>query len=275
MVKKLLQYMIIASVVFTGCSFHLNSPVVDKSLLQAHLFETTPTSAGSKSEQDLAEPKVIATSINSPAYPTPFPTYLVPSRLITVTYGPTTVPTGATPTQVQPTVILPTNTPTRVGPTPTSTLVPPTAIPPTQFSYGVQPGSPAFVPNFTNATAGCAWQGIAGQVFNASGLPVINVVVKAGGTWNGTTSTLLGMGMTGASTLYGEGGYEVVLGTKAVNSTNTVWIQTYDLAGKALSDKVYISTYSDCSKNLTLVNFKEAAEGMNIFIPMVIQTTTP
>jgi hypothetical protein len=275
MVKKLILNLIIASVLLSGCGFHLNSPVNGEGSPQAHLFEMTPTPAEIKGEQNLAEPKVVATNINSPAYPTPLPTYLVPSRLITVTYGPTTVPTGVSPTQVQPTVILPTNTPTRVGPTPTYTLVPPTAIPPTQFSYGVQPGSPAFVPNFTNATAGCAWQGIAGQVFNASGLPVINVVVKAGGTWNGTTSTLLGMGMTGASTLYGEGGYEVVLGTKAVNSTNTVWIQTYDLAGKALSDKVYISTYSDCSKNLTLVNFKEAAEGMNIFIPMVIQTTAP
>jgi hypothetical protein len=275
MVKKLIVHMIIASVLLTGCGFHLNSPVVDKSVLQAHLFEMTPTPVGIKGEQNLAEPKVIATSINSLAYPTPLSTYLVPSQLITVTYAPTTIPTGSTPTQVLPTSTPPTNTSTPVGPTPTATKVPPTAIPATQFSYGVQPGSPAFVPNFTNATAGCDWQGIAGQIFNASGLPVINVVVKAGGTWNGTTSTLLGMGMTGASTLYGEGGYEIVLGTKAVNSTNTVWIQTYDLAGKALSDKIYISTSSDCSKNLTLVNFKEASEGINIFIPMVMQTAVP
>ena len=270
MVKKLILNMIIASVLLAGCGFHLNSPVNEESSLQAHLFVMTSTPAGIKGEQNLAEPKVIATSVNSPAYPTPLPTYLVPSRLITITYAPTTVPTGATPTPVPPT-----NTPTRVGPTATSTAVPPTAIPATQFSYGVQPGSPAFIPNFTNATAGCAWQGIAGQVFNASGLPVINVVVKAGGTWNGVTSTLLGMGMTGASTLYGEGGYEIVLGTKAVNSTNTVWIQTYDLSGKALSDKIYISTSSDCTKNLTMVNFKESAEGMNIFVPMVIQTRIP
>jgi hypothetical protein len=270
MVKKLILQLIIASVLLTGCGFRQNSKAIDKGAFQAQLFEMTPTAASIKGEQNLAEPKVVATSVNSPAYPTPLPTYLVPSRLITVTYAPTILPTGTTPTQVTPS-----NTPTKVGPTATSTPIPPTAIPATQFSYGVQPGSPAFVPNFTNATAGCDWQGIAGQVFNASGLPVINVVVKVGGTWNGTTSTLLGMGMTGASTLYGEGGYEIVLGTKAVNSTNTVWIQTYDLSGKTLSDKVYISTSSDCSKNLTMVNFKETVEGMNIFVPMVIQTRTP
>ncbi len=81
--------------------------------------------------------------------------------------------------------------------------------------------------------------------------------------------------MTGTSTVYGEGGFELTLGTKAVNSTNTVWVQIYDLASKPLTDKVYISTSSDCAKNLTLVNFKAIVEGMNFYIPLVIQTDMP
>ena len=89
---------------------------------------------------------------------------------------------------------------------------------------------------------------MAGQVFDADGLPVKNLVVKAGGTWNAAAVNLLGM--TGTSTAYGEGGYELVLGNKAVISTNTVWVQVFDLASKPVTDKVYVSTSSDCTKNL-------------------------
>ena len=294
--KELFIYLIVAAVVLAGCGKRAGdgNPAIDTAP-QAHLFQMTPTTSGQKNEESEAQAKAIATIGAMPGYPTPYATYLVPSRLTTVTHAPTqiatvaptqaqptTIPTTSVPTQVLPTQTGPTATPTRVPPTATATHVPPTAtptsIPPTavpivQYVYAVQPGSPALVPNFANAAAGCSWQGIAGQVFDADGVQVKNLVVKAGGTWNGAAVNLLGM--TGTSSAYGEGGYELVLGTKAVTSTNSVWVQVFDLASKPVTDKVYVSTSSDCTKNLTLLNFKEIVAGINIYIPMVIQTAAP
>lgn len=278
MQKKLLIYLIISTVILAGCNNRVskNIPVIDTEP-QAHLFQMTPTTPGEKGLQVEAQAKVLATNSSIPGYPTPLPTYLVPSNLTIITYSPTQV-TSTTPTPtntstpVQPTPPGTTATATLVPPTATSTSIPPTATASVQYLYTVQPGSPALLPNFANASA-CNWQGIAGQVFDAEGLQVKNLVVKAGGTWNGAAVNLLGM--TGTSTAYGEGGYELTLGTKAVISTNTVWVQVYDLSSKPLTDKVYISTSADCTKNLTLVNFKAIGDGVNIYIPMVIQTAAP
>ncbi len=273
MYKKLIIYLMMASIVLTGCGIHLSSPKGMDNSQQTSLFELTPTAAGIKGEDNKAVPHSITTSSSLPAYPTPLQTHQVPSRLITITYAPTQAATQSTPTQTQPVSTQTSTTPTQQGPSATATKIPPTATVAAQFTYGIQPGSPVFIPNFVNSTAGCSWQGIAGQVFNLDGEPVKNLVVKAGGTWNSSSVNLLGM--TGASTSYGEGGYEVVLGNKAINSTNSVWVQIVDLGGNALSDKTYVSTSSDCGKNLTLVNFKETGAGFNIYVPLVIPTTAP
>lgn len=274
--------MILIVVLLAGCGKKAPNlaPEVDLAP-QAHLFQMTPTVLDNKGDPNAAQAHAVSTM---PGYPTPLPTYLVPSTLITLT-SPTqlatvvntpvnpTATTAATATQTQSTQVTPTSTSTPIPPTATSTTIASTATPVSQYVYAIQPGSPAFVPNFTNTSAGCNWQGIAGQVFNASGVPVSNLVIKAGGTWNGAAVNLLGM--TGASTAYGEGGYELVLGSKAVNSTNTVWVQVYDLASKPLTDKVYLSTYADCTKNLTIANFKEIVDGISIYVPLVIQTAVP
>ena len=201
--KELFIYMIVAAVVLAGCGKRAGdgNPAIDTAP-QAHLFQMTPTTSGQKNQESEAQAKAIATTAYMPGYPTPYPTYLVPSRLTTVTHAPTQIATVA-PTQgsrrpsqqraFPPRCFQPrqdaTATPTRVPPTATSTSIPPTAIPTSippaaQFIYALQPGSPSLLPNFANAAAGCSWQGIAGQVFDADGLPVKNLVVKAGGTWN-------------------------------------------------------------------------------------------
>ncbi len=178
--KNLFFFLILAAAVLAGCGNRSsNIPVVD-SAPQAHLFQMTPTASGEKGEENEAQAHAVGTPTYLPGYPTPLSTYVVPSRLIKITYA---------PTQGQPTTIPPTGTPTKTPtrtPTPsTPTSIPPTATPTPLYFYAVQPGSPAMLPNFANASAGCNWQGIAGQVFNADGLPVNNLVVKAGGTWNG------------------------------------------------------------------------------------------
>lgn len=241
-------------------------------------FETTPTSSVEKgSDEDLAKAVVTATKHSS--YPTPKSTYLAPSTLVTYsdpsipTSTSTKVPSTATKTSAPvtnvpsstatatkasttstvqasttPTIVKATNTP--IVNTPTATLI--------SYSYAIQSGTPVQIQNFVNSSSACAWQGIAGQVFDAAGSPQLNIVVKAGGTWNG--SAVSQIGLTGLVTGYGEGGYQLVLGTKAVDSAGTVWVQIYDLAGNALSDKVVVATSSDCTKNLVLLNFKQISQ---------------
>jgi hypothetical protein len=250
----------------------------------SHFFDTTDVPSEAKSGDSDPQAHAVVTATPIPVYPTPLPTYLATSRI--VTYSPTgQVPATATPVKTSTKTPTPTtqntNAPTSVPPTATKTSTPttaPTGIPTSAstavtFLYAVQSGSPVQIQNFVNSAAGCAWQGIAGQVFDADGTPVKNIVVRAGGSWNNLSVNLLGM--TGVATNYGEGGYELVLGTKVVATSKTVWVQLFDLSGTALSDRVYISTSTDCTKNLVLLNFKEIAGGFDTYVPLVVGTNTP
>lgn len=282
--------LLLLALLLAGCQPKLEEGVT-KVVSGNNFFDTTPTASAPKTGDSDALAKVVSTSTPVPAYPTALPTYLATSRIVTYSPGGpgsatatlTTIPPTSTPIK--------TNTPTSASTSPAATNTPttaatattaktntpttaPTAVSTTTaYLYTVQSGSPVQIQNFVNSTAGCAWQGIAGQVFDNDSTPVKNIVVKAGGTWNGATVNLLGM--TGAASNYGEGGYELVLGTKVVATNNTVWVQLYDLAGKALTEKVYVSTSTDCTKNLVLLNFKEIAGGFDSYVPLVIQTTTP
>jgi hypothetical protein len=124
-----------------------------------------------------------------------------------------------------------------------------------------------------NTSAACNWQGIAGQVFDTGGNPVKNVVIRIGGTWNGQNINMVGL--TGSATAYGEGGYELVLGSKAITSSGSLWVQAYDLQGNALSEQYKVNTFSDCTKALVIFNFKYVAGGYNVPVPVIVKTALP
>jgi hypothetical protein len=105
------------------------------------------------------------------------------------------------------------------------------------------------------AFQGCAWQGVAGQVFDPLGVPIPNLFVHIDGSLNGrplsqdaTTATL---------PVYGEGAYAFTLGETPLPSENTIWIQLLDNTRRALSDRVYIKTFEGCDRNLVLVDFQQ------------------
>ena len=54
---------------------------------------------------------------------------------------------------------------------PTSSPIPPTPTPEPAPPFAVLPGAPLFSPAFLHADLGCAWMGVAGQVFAADGQP--------------------------------------------------------------------------------------------------------
>lgn len=119
--------------------------------------------------------------------------------------------------------------------------------------YRVQAGSPVAMANFIQPEAGCNFMGVGGQPFDLSGQPVVQLVVEVGGSLAG--SDVFHLQLSGNAPVLGPGGFHVVLSDHPIESNGTLWILLYDLAGQPLTEKIYFSTYNDCSRNFTLINF--------------------
>lgn len=140
------------------------------------------------------------------------------------------------------------NTPVPALPTPTVYL--------TQsgdWLYKAQTGSPKYTKNFVHPKISCSWSGVAGQVFGPGGVPQPDVVVVVSGDAKGTAVNE--MGLTGSAPEYGENGFEIVLPTGPVNTTDSMMIQLFDLQGNELSMRYVFNTYIDCKKALVIYNF--------------------
>jgi hypothetical protein len=187
---------------------------------------------------------------------------LLPPLPPTIEAGPTQAPVLTEAVPVTPTTIVtatdipPTFTPTEA--VPSATVSPSTTpVSPTQATvlYHVQTGTPMQMANFAHASNGCQWMSVAGQIFDAAGNPVLNLVVHVSGALDGQPFDQVSM--TGMALEYGPSGYEIKLADKGVASTGTLSIQLFDLQGQgqAVSTAVPFNTFTDCSKAVTLVNF--------------------
>ena len=138
-------------------------------------------------------------------------------------------PPTSTPTAIQqapPTWTLsPSDTPFATD-TPESTLAPPpTDIPPTttetptidpsSYSYILQEGTLNYIPNVIHPELGCNWSGVAGQVFDLSGSPVVGITILLGGSLDSQEVDLLSL--TGTA-VFMPGGYEFALAEKPIKS---------------------------------------------------------
>lgn len=166
----------------------------------------------------------------------------------------------ATPTPAE--ITDPSPSPTQPTSVPTATLAPiePTATPeedptptPIPDQYTFQDGSPLTLPNFSNPEDGCAWMGAAGQVFDREGNVVLGLTIRIGGPVENETGQA--SGVTGQSTAYGAGGYEVQISSTPTNTSDSYWIQVFDPNGNPLSEQLFFDTYEDCERNLILINF--------------------
>lgn len=166
---------------------------------------------------------------------------------VTATATPTLTPTKTnTP--------IPSATPTlqfTATQTPTGTL----AIVELPFDVGM--GSPVALASLTfHPEAGCNWLGVAGQALDMSGAPLTTgLVIKLGGVLGGVEKDFTGL--TGTAPQYGEAGYEIVLASKPIASTQTLWVQLLDPAGLSLSPKIYFDTFESCDQNLIMINFQQ------------------
>lgn len=162
-----------------------------------------------------------------------------PNPLETATHTPTPLPASATSTV-------------------TATAVPYTETPrPTAlggFAFAVQPGSPAAIPYSVYSDLGCNWLGIGGQVLGLDGNPITpGVTVRLRGTLNGRSYDITTL--SGTATQYGASGFEFYLGSKPLASQESLYVQLLDQSGIPMSERVYVSTYDDCQRNLVLIRF--------------------
>ncbi|RPJ01890.1 MAG: hypothetical protein EHM39_02650 [Chloroflexi bacterium] len=192
----------------------------------------TPTATLTLTDTPTQTPTLTPTITNTPG----------PTGTFTPSPTKTLVPHTPTPTRTPtPTAsFTPTLTPSATGPTgtPTGTQSP--------YPFMVQPSSLILRENFANS-AGCSWQGVAGQVSTDRGEPVTGVQVRATGETMGERTTL-----SGTNQVYGPAGWEIVLGS----STNTARYQVALWAdGVQISPTVEIVFPNSCQQNLATVNF--------------------
>ncbi len=138
-------------------------------------------------------------------------------------------------------------------------------------SYRPQPGTPVAMANFVQPASGCNWMGIGGQAFNLSGQPVSKLVVEVGGTLAG--SDVFHLELTGNEPSLGPAGFLVTLSDRAIATSASLWILLYDLAGQPLTNKIYFSTYQDCTRNFIMINFIEVNPNIvpQIRLPVIIR----
>jgi hypothetical protein len=186
--------------------------------------------------------------------PTITPIQLQPTWTATVTLEPTASRTTAPTWTLLPAMITPTVTDTPSAsttplPGPTATTAPSSTVVAglvkTSITYqsadSVHPGT------------GCNWLGVGGKVLSANGQGLAYQTLQLGGSLNGAPQNHITL--SGSASAYGPGGFEFVLPSQTVATTQSLWIQLFDNMGKMLTDRIYFDTYTDCNKNLVMIVF--------------------
>jgi hypothetical protein len=103
----------------------------------------------------------------------------------------------------------------------------------------------------------CASMYVAGKALDAKSNPMTGLQVKLGGGVPGKTFVPALTTLTGISPIYGPSGFEFDLRVAPVASSKGLWVQLFDQSGAPLSEQFQLKTYTDCKKNLILVNFQQ------------------
>lgn len=208
-------------------------------------FTFTPTNTFTATFTPLPPTFTLTPTITNTPLPTITPTpTTAPSATITDTPAPT-LTASQTFTPAATNTATPTLTPT--GPTPTFT---PSVSP---YLFGLR-DQVLFVRNFANS-AGCAWQGIGGQLVGIDGQPFLgNLVVHV---YNNNFERRVAVG---SNSFYGttgtnglNSGWEVPIGN-AIDS-QLYFVELESQAGTKVSDAIQVQFTNNCEANAGIVNF--------------------
>ena len=191
--------------------------------------------------------------------------HLLPSKAITP------IPIEEMDTQVTPSVyatstiiiktqapistFLPTLTQTQceIPSIPASPIIQSTA---TRLPFRLQSATPVYITNFHYPDKGCDWLGVAGQIFDAVGNPIKNLVIVIKGVMGKKAINSVMLSGLKEANSYGPGGYEILLNDKVIESTKSLSIYVNDLQGNKLTPEIEFDTFADCNKNLIIINFQ-------------------
>ena len=187
--------------------------------------------------------------LNPLAPPTPLPLMVTATYTPTWTYTPSeTFTPSPTPTASQ-----------TFTPEPTLTFTPvfiegfstPFGTPPGEaidYPYEVPGGRVIYLTN-PAGRGGCRWSSIAGSVMDAAGVAVEGYGVRIVG--ENVDATIA----TGSSPGFGPGGFELELGTQAIDADFIA--QLLDPLGYPASPVYTVSVRSDCTQNIAALRFTE------------------
>ena len=184
---------------------------------------------------DTLTPTITPSETTTPSE-TPTP---VPSVTITDTPAATLTP-SSTPTPLA--TFTPQPSPTPTGPSPTS---PPTVSP---FPFKLREDAVIFTQNVINS-AGCAWEGLGGQVFGLDGNPLPGLQIHV----FSAEGDIDAIRQAGENSLYGPAGWEQPVSNTINNKT--FFVQLLSPQGTVISERIQITFPSDCAQNLAIVNF--------------------
>jgi hypothetical protein len=136
-----------------------------------------------------------------------------------------------------------------------------------EMPFHPQMGSPSYIPSFMHQEQGCAWVGIAGQVFDPQGDGLENVAILVTRMDGGQEVILAGL--TAAESSYGPGGYEIQLSDRPAQPGQTVAVQLYNLESQPISDPLPVRLPDRCEQNLVLVNFQSSYLPSFIYLPLL------
>ena len=169
---------------------------------------------------------------------------------LTITPLPTDTPTQTptvTPSSTYTLTFTPSNTPTiTLTPSATGFTATPTRTP-VAFPFIIE--SVEIRPALEN---NCNFQGFGGNVFNLINEPIDGLRVMATGPGLPEAGVI---GITGAATNFGPGGWEVRVSEVLNNNQYTVQLQNTD--GTVLSQPINQTFASSCDSNLLLIRFKQ------------------
>jgi len=100
---------------------------------------------------------------------------------------------------------------------------------------------------------GCAWLGIAGQVFDLNNTPVPGLPIQV--TGDDSFSKLV---FSGSADAFGPSGYRVELDTTPKEAEFVV--RLLNTTGMPLSEPIVVRTLSSCDRNVAIVNFVQNHE---------------
>lgn len=131
--------------------------------------------------------------------------------------------------------------------------------------FGTQTILPILLPNFVYPELGCAWMGVAGQVFGKDGSPVEGLVVVVEGLIN--DQKVEGLGFTGLSPAYGPGGFEIQIANESIGGI--FWIQVFDQSGNPITGVYSYVMPGTCEQNLAIINFTQGITEFQVFVPVI------